>query len=781
MTQRTTETPGGTLLDGLIAALRVAAGFNRHEMAAPAAILWTDPAREWENILPALRSAMPELLTLGGYDPAIRTGPAIWCKAVVGDAAAHGVEIPAKAVAVIYMPGVAKEQVRGVDGCPTELKPIVELQYRGVMWTQLNGKDWTVRAFLTSADGGLGLRIARDADTARVLLLALPRLLAQPLADWQGKEIDATDLNELLSPDTIKTLLRWMQAAAPTKQAMDTAEWAAFAVTCKNTYGVNPDTSDVTKAGQLLAARKGGWAKVWARFTEAPRNYLGVIEVLRGAKPAGGLFAESEPDAFPQDNEQAELALCDALSKLKDNAEQPAREAIIALEAKHAPRRGTVWATLGKAPLASAIGHLADVAQRTRRPLAGESLDEAITAYATEGWKTDAAVILALAAAKTQPEQKAVGSAVRAVYGNWLDKSALAFQQLARSGYPVAPGESLDGAGVVLFADGLRLDVGRMLEAELRRRGLDVEFTTRLAAIPTATPTAKPAVSPVSGLLSGTTDAGDFSTVISATGKALSSESFKRQLPEVGFAALGASEPPDGAKKLWTEFGSLDSRGHSEQAGLASLVEAEVQGLADRVARLLDAGSPVVKVVTDHGWLLLPGGLPKADLPTSLADTKWTRCASVKLNASVEQPTFAWRWNAFVQIASPPGSCAFRAGEEYAHGGISPQECVTPVLLVRRAGGGAVQIAGVEWKGLMARVNLNGASVGMTLDIRLDAGVASTSVRDVGAKAEITPGQPGRVYLSDESAANHPGAAAEAVVLDVSGAVVARYRITIPS
>lgn len=770
-----------TLLDALVAAVRDAADFNRHEMAPPAAILWTDPMREWSGVLPELRSVMPELLTLGDYDGASRTGPAIWCKAVVGGAAAHGVEMPEKAVPVVYMPGIAKEQVRGVDGCPSELKPVVELQYRGVLWTQLNGKDWTVRAFLSSADGGLGLRIARDAETSASLLAALPRLLAEEVAGLRGREIDAADLRQLIAPDPISTLLQWMGNPVGTRAKLDAAQWLAFCGECKQTFGFDPQTADATKAGEQLAGRKGAWGKVWARFTEAPRNYAGVVEALRRSKPAGVLFAENEQYTFPQDNEQAERSLREALLALAGKAEQPAREAVLELEAKHAPRRETVWATLGEAPLAFAVQHLADAAKRSTRPLAGASLDDAVSAYASDGWKADAAVILALAAAKSQPDQQAVGAAARAVYAEWLNKSATAFQQLTEGGYPVTQGETLEGPGVVLFADGLRLDIGRMLEAELLRRGLDVEFATRLAAIPTATPTAKPAVSPASGLFSGDLDAGDFACTITATGKALNSDSFKRQLPEVGFASLGPAETPNVSKKYWTEFGTLDRRGHSEQSKLASLVEAEVQGLADRVVWLLDSGMPVIKVVTDHGWLLLPGGLPKAELPKYPVDSRWSRCASVKPDSSVKQPTLPWRWNNLVQIASPPGAASFRAGEEYAHGGISPQECITPVLTVRRTGGSGVHIASVEWKGLMARVTVSGGEAGMTFDVRLDAALAATSLREADSKAELVPGQVGRVYLSDDAAAAHAGAAVEVVVLDRSGAVVCRFRTTIPA
>ena len=58
-----------------------------------------------------------------------------------------------------------------------------------------------------------------------------------------------------------------------------------------------------------------------------------------------------------------------------------------------------------------------------------------------------------------------------------------------------------------------------------------------------------------------------------------------------------------------------------------------------------------MKVVTDHGWLLVPGGLPKADLPKYLTATRWGRCAVVKPSATVDYPSFPWFWSDEVRIA----------------------------------------------------------------------------------------------------------------------------------
>ena len=54
---------------------------------------------------------------------------------------------------------------------------------------------------------------------------------------------------------------------------------------------------------------------------------------------------------------------------------------------------------------------------------------------------------------------------------------------------------------------------------------------------------------------------------------------------------------------------------------------------------LLLAGWRKVRVVTDHGWLLMPGGLPKTDLPAFLTESRWTRCATLKSTAATHLPT----------------------------------------------------------------------------------------------------------------------------------------------
>jgi hypothetical protein len=50
----------------------------------------------------------------------------------------------------------------------------------------------------------------------------------------------------------------------------------------------------------------------------------------------------------------------------------------------------------------------------------------------------------------------------------------------------------------------------------------------------------------------------------------------------------------------------------------------------ERVEELIQAGWRRFRIVTDHGWLLLPGGLPKTELPMHQVETRWGRSAILK-------------------------------------------------------------------------------------------------------------------------------------------------------
>jgi len=310
---------------------------------------------------------------------------------------------------------------------------------------------------------------------------------------------------------------------------------------------------------------------------------------------------------------------------------------------------------------------------------------------------------------------------------------------------------------------------------ELRRRGLTVDLDAVWAALPTVTPTAKPAVSPIVDRLAGATTDEEFRPHEAASGKALTTDRFAVLMEDAGWRVLepGASPSPSG--RAWAEQGDLDHFGHEHGWKLARHIAEQIRELADRVEGLLKAGWSPVRVVTDHGWLLLPGGLPKAELPAFLAATRWGRCALLKPTSTTDGLVVPWRWCGEVRIALAPGACCYRAGYEYAHGGLSLQECLTPVITVTSAGGAIeARLQDVIWKGLRCRVIVAGAKAGLRADLRTKVADAGSTLAN-GGKPLDEQGQ-AALLVEDDSCG---GSAAFVVLVDGGGTVIAKQPTTV--
>jgi hypothetical protein len=149
----TTPDATSTVRDALLAALRDAAKFNVNDQAAPIAVLWADPNREWTNVVPHLAKDAP-ILTFGAYDLGKRSGPAIWLRCAI-EGALTDLDLrnwPSQPT-VIYLPGIDSGTFRSAANVAKELEPLVELRYRGVTFRHANGRDWTIRGFLAACAG----------------------------------------------------------------------------------------------------------------------------------------------------------------------------------------------------------------------------------------------------------------------------------------------------------------------------------------------------------------------------------------------------------------------------------------------------------------------------------------------------------------------------------------------------------------------------------------------------------------------------------------------------
>ncbi len=755
------------ILASFAAAIRVPEG-----VAAPVALIWTDADAQWLPLIPQLRALLPELYTFGEYNPPARTGPAIWLKCIV-DRTLPDVAPPAGKIPVLYLPRVSRQELRAAGDCPARIQPLVELQFRGRVWHQANGRDWTVQGFLVSEDG-LGLEMAPDRRTEDAMLRTLELLADVEVDSLRGRRLDADDFDKLSVADPVRDLLRWMSGPEVFEAGARGNRWESFRNVCRSQFNFDPDKEGPFGAAAALTAGEGVWDHVWRRFCEAPQLYPGIAKLL--SDPASGPqgMLTLDPSRSPRVNEDEEIELRKQVEAVAGMPQAAACARIQSLEAQHAPRRGWVWAQMEKSPWAQTLLPLAKLAKLAQSPLGGATLDAAASAYAKSGWHCDRAAMEALAQFRNTTDASVVARAVRAVYEPWLEASARHFQELVRR----QPTEAKKGVGAVkgekdtclLFVDGLRFDLGGWLAEKLEARALVVRLGHRLAPLPTVTATAKPAATPIAAeMKSGNGE--DFTPLLA--GKPATAPVLRDRMAEQGVEVLEPDEnrfPMAGEPGGWTECGRIDELGHGFQGELPAQLENEVDRIIDRVISLLDAGWRKVRVVTDHGWLLLPDGLPKVELPAYLTATKWARCAVMKGAADPAVPAYSWHWNPEVRVVSPPGIACFRAGEKYAHGGVSPQECVVPEILVERGVEAArASIQSIQWRGMRCRVSVETNDPSLRVDLRLNWKQESTSI--VAAVKEVGPAGEVSLAVADDK---DEGAAAAIVLLDANGKVVDR-------
>lgn len=770
--------------------LRKAAAFNAGAQVTPACILWPDKDKQWVHCLTALRQDLPELLTLGTYDPSTGTGPAIWLKCAI--AGAFEALDFAGQTPVIYLPGISRADLRAIESCPRELQPLAELQYRGAFWSQINGKDWTLNAFLSSKKGGLGLDVAQDHATQEALkrVVEAGLLLDRAVESLQDKPINAAWLDALLVPNPTRDVLVWLNDPVSAQSQWAGARWAIFSNRCVKDFGFNPQTDGALTAAEKLAGHQGAWLAVWELYRESFTSFKAIAELLAKLQPPQpkGLFDAPEQLAgYPRANEEAESALRYALSACAAMAPEQARGKVLEAEKEHGSRRDWLWAKMGGAPLVQGLQHLAELATLSRQTPGGATLAQMAANYQDAGWRVDQAAMRALAAVSSKADTEAIGTALRALYVPWLEDSAHRFQTLVKAegglGQPTAKGTTigdmqLDGVCTV-FVDGLRYDVAMQLKERLAALG-KVMASARWTSMPSVTASGKAWASPVAQWVSGKKTDEDFLPSVAADGKPLSTHNLRKLLADHGFQVLDkhqSGEPGAHQARAWVECGNLDHYGHAHGLRLARDMSAQLDQIVEHLVELNEAGWARFRIVTDHGWLLVPGGLPKTELSKFEAQTRWGRCAVLKDSSHGTSLTFGWDWCKEVQIAFAPGISNFTAGEEYAHGGLTLQECLVPVLELVAAGGSAstvkVDITKVAWTGLRCKIEVLPAVAGLRVDIRTKAALADSTL-----VAQVKTLESGKASLAIDDDANE-GIAAFVVVLDAAGNVVQKKSTTV--
>ena len=693
------------------------------------------------------------------------------------------ITLPSDCVPVFYLPGVSRQDLRAIEDCPGQLKPLAELQYRGEIWSQANAKDWTIMAFLKSDQGGLGLDVAQDNDTKHAMQLALYRLLDEELDLLKGKRLDRNYFNTLLTGgDPVRDLLQWLDLGEAFQTTRSVNEWKAFVEVCKSQMAFNPQAAGVLAGASKLAMREGPWHSVWERYCEAPGRYANIPMRIRQCRPPDlGIFdiPAEKLSGWPQWNEEQEKLLDRDLSTLFHLPAHEARKRIMELEQAHGLRRQLIWAELGEAPLAMALKYLAVIAEVTRAALAAGSIADLQAGYSTQGWRADDAALSALACVDKGTDIDAVTVAVRAIYLPWLEDSARYLQKLVDgSSYPggtIASAKPFSGTvgECVLFVDGLRFDTARRLSATLEASGCTVEESLNWTALPSVTATGKAAASPVRSKISGMDDCDDFEPCVALTGQSLKGGyHLKKLLNDNQWKVLDRADNGDGQGNAWCEFGDIDNEGHARGWKLAKHVDPLLAEIAERISSLFAAGWSRVRVVTDHGWLLMPGKLPTIQMSKDLTDNKWGRCASIKPGAATKERLYPWFWNSHQQFALADGIGCYGKSVDYNHGGLSLQECLTLELFVTQglstSSKQMLEVTDINWKGLRCTVGVDGQFANLSLDIRTQAGDPASSV--IASVKPIKDNGTISVLVENE---DMQGQAAYLVLLSGSGEIVA--------
>lgn len=757
------------VINHLINSIIASANHNPEAETRPHCILWTDKERQWENaIKERIMTELPELLILGEYNPTERKGPAIWLRTAIGGHV-EGYTVPYGHVPVVYLPGVSRQDLRAVEQCPDELKPLAELQYRGVIWSQGNARDWTIFAYLKTKRGGLGLDVNQDEATLQAMQRAITRLLDEKIINLKSEHLDKDYFNSLISGvDTVKDILLWMSEPETFKLGRTNEGWQAFVEICKSKYNFDPEQDGIFGASEKMGEHDERFEIVWNRFCEAPARYEAIPNVMRRT-----VMPFADQDRFPQWNEQQENNLRNELLKLSGMSEQSARDMIRELEKEHKDRKNSVWAELGEASLAKALEWISEIASKTASVIVGD-FDEIASAQDAWGWLVDNAAISALSSVKKQDDIDAVFSAIRSVYLPWIDVNARNFQKLVKeNGYPLTfKAPNYEQGECVCFIDGLRFDLVKRLSEKFRAYGLNVKENIVWTPLPTVTATCKPALTPITEKITGDDfNNQDFTPIIKGSNQLATSQRIYNLIKDQGWSILSDNLLDKQDNSVWYEFGRIDEEGHKIGWRIAYQVESYLDEVMEKVIKLFNAGWKDVKIVSDHGWLLMPRGLPKINMPTSLTESKWGRCAAIKPGALLYGTCYEWYWNESVHFALADGVSCYRNGIEYTHGGISLQECLMMQLSVSKNEEGQkksnILITDIVWKGMRCKIAIEGDSKGIKADIRIKPVLTETSIV-MGIK-EFNEDGIASVVVDDDS---QEGNTAYVVLLDSNNNVI---------
>lgn len=768
-----------SISDKVFQALKQAENHNSNVMVKPEVILWPDPENQWNDVISVLQENMPQLLIYGSFEPTKKKGPAIWLKCMIAKTLPEANWIE-DTIPIIYLPGVAKSDLRNVENAVFNLQPLLEYQYTGTLFLQENGREWSILAFVENPINGLGIKVEKDNATKEALKKALPCIFQDSEVLYNKTVVAADYLYSQLFPDIIPTILKWMCKGDSFLQNIEVGKRDVFFNLCKSQYGFEPDHKNIKAITEKLGSQKNLWKYVWQMYATAPSKYFEIESLLRLSKPDDlgvGVFALPD-ESWPQINEEYEHLLAKALAEVAKLDAPKVLSVLQELEKEHGKRRKWVWYELGKSPLTQSLHNLLQMALGVSEGFSSTTIEVVQSYYVTNGYKIDQFMRRALAAVKTENDKATIKSIIQLLYKPWLECITDKFQKLVEQDASIFTLQTAveETETFILFVDAFRYELAEEFCERLTEQKWKFALHSGWSAIPSLTPTAKPSISPIAKSVSVHSGISEFRPQLQ-NGKDLLTAVFRDAVASLGYKFVKKANDIQNDGKYWQEIGDIDTKGHQEQAEMVKRTDE----LFDQVQEVLDVafqrGIKKVKIVTDHGWLLLPGGLPKTQLNAGLTETRWGRCALIKDGAKTDLLHLPWRWNPSVFIAYAPGISFFKANEEYAHGGISVHECLVPTLLIENpyAQNVVAEVKMVKWVNFKCTVETNDVPDGYLVDIRTKYNDAKTSIvlsKNKALRANTV------TLMIDDSAESE---AATIVLMDENGMILDKKPTTVGS
>jgi hypothetical protein len=123
------------------------------------------------------------------------------------------------------------------------------------------------------------------------------------------------------------------------------------------------------------------------------------------------------------------------------------------------------------------------------------------------------------------------------LYRPWVDALARRFRVVHETAGEAARPRAItiEPGTIVLFVDGLRMDVGRAVSERLSDAGIQAQFSWRLAPVPPVTATAKPLITPVADSVAGKGKIDAFLPLEISSGKPATTDVLQRRCSHAGF------------------------------------------------------------------------------------------------------------------------------------------------------------------------------------------------------------------------------------------------------